>query len=512
MAEAKSTAAPAVSGPAQYDLTHKMAPFLDPHLAIPLVMHLRNCGAHNTKDLLAAELDLVGGTSMVDYEMEIYQQLHGTDAPKELDDKREEFFQKFGEVEHKVDALRTLLIDQEEEVNKMREDEVYNRARLEDLYGVSEEQVEALFDFGKVLFDQGSYNESWFFLGHYLLLTDQRNERAIQALWGKLCAEILDGVTKRSAGDEEGATVALQNAMADLNQVVEQVDNRNIHPLLKLQSRAWLLHWSLFIYFNTDNGLEELVKFFNVDMKNDRGEKAEKRPNRDTILTYTPWLLRYLAVAIVSDKDQWHSKWSKNLGLAIAVESYEYSDPITEFVFCLLREFDFQSAQEKLAKCEEVLSNDFFLVNHRDIFMSNAREFIFETYCSIHLTIDIDMLATNLNLDKEAAERWVIDLIDVLDLKAKIDSASSHVEMETRYPSIYQQIQDKTRELSRATFRLADNVREYYNECKTQYRATIVANQHAKAAAAAKNQAQNRANGAVAQKVGAPPIANPGSA
>jgi translation initiation factor 3 subunit E len=58
--------------------------------------------------------------------------------------------------------------------------------------------------------------------------------------------------------------------------------------------------------------------------------------------------------------------------------------------------FDFDGAQEKLQACREVLDNDLFLYNHAHIFMEEARQLIFETYCRIHQKIDIVMLAQKL--------------------------------------------------------------------------------------------------------------------
>ena len=42
-------------------------------------------------------------------------------------------------------------------------------------------------------------------------------------------------------------------------------------------------------------------------------------------------------------------------------EEYEFSDPVTQFLTCLYVDFDFEGAQQKLAECETILENDFFL-------------------------------------------------------------------------------------------------------------------------------------------------------
>lgn len=38
----------------------------------------------------------------------------------------------------------------------------------------------------------------------------------------------------------------------------------------------------------------------------------------------------------------------------VSQESYEYSDPITQFVECLFVHYDFDGAQTKLKECEQV--------------------------------------------------------------------------------------------------------------------------------------------------------------
>ena len=54
--------------------------------------------------------------------------------------------------------------------------------------------------------------------------------------------------------------------------------------------------------------------------------------------------------------------------------------------------------------------------------MDNARLLVFESYCRIHQRIDLRMLAAKLNLDADAAEKWVVNLIRNADLNAKINS------------------------------------------------------------------------------------------
>ncbi len=65
------------------------------------------------------------------------------------------------------------------------------------------------------------------------------------------------------------------------------------------------------------------------------------------------------------------------------------------------------------AECEEVLDNDFFLTACKSEFVENARLFIFETYCRIHQCIDLKMLAGKLNMEVDAAEKWIVSLLGI---------------------------------------------------------------------------------------------------
>lgn len=68
------------------------------------------------------------------------------------------------------------------------------------------------------------------------------------------------------------------------------------------------------------------------------------------------------------------------------------------------------------------------------------------------------MLAEKLNMDEDAAERWIVNLIRNARLDAKIDSKANHVIMGTPYPSVYQKIIEKTKGLSFRSYVLANNL------------------------------------------------------
>ncbi len=76
---------------AQYDLTLELAKCLDRHLVFPLLEFLSNRNIYIEKDLERAKLELLQKTNMVDYAVEIYCELHGTqEAPPAMMERRQE--------------------------------------------------------------------------------------------------------------------------------------------------------------------------------------------------------------------------------------------------------------------------------------------------------------------------------------------------------------------------------------------------------------------------------------
>lgn len=222
----------------------------------------------------------------------------------------------------------------------------------------------------------------------------------MSALWGKLAAEIL--------------TLNWDSALDDLNKLKEHIDQRSFSSHLEqLQQRNWIIHWSLFVFFNHPKGRDGIVDMF------------FQPPYINSIQTACPWILRYLSTAVITNKKR--RNMLKDLVKIIQQESHAYRDPITEFIECLYVNFDFEGAQRKLKECEDVLKNDFFLVATQEDFIENARLFIFETYCRIHQCIDIKGLSTKLNLDEVEGEEWIVNLIRNARMDAKIDAKTVRV-------------------------------------------------------------------------------------
>ncbi len=65
---------------AEYDLTTKIIPYLDRHLAIPLLSFLIENEVFPAEQLLPAQYELAKGTNMVDFQAQLHGQLQPGEA------------------------------------------------------------------------------------------------------------------------------------------------------------------------------------------------------------------------------------------------------------------------------------------------------------------------------------------------------------------------------------------------------------------------------------------------
>ncbi|MED6259074.1 Eukaryotic translation initiation factor 3 subunit E [Ataeniobius toweri] len=200
---------------------------------------------------------------------------------------------------------------------------------LSEKHNFRQEYLDTLYRYAKFQYECGNYSGAAEYLYFFRVLVPSTDRNALSSLWGKLASEIL-----------------MQNweaAMEDLTRLRETIDNNSVSsPLQSLQQRTWLIHWSLFVFFNHPKGRDNIIDLF-----------LYQPQYLNAIQTMCPHILRYLTTAVITNKDvRKRRQVLKDLVKVIQQESYTYKDPITEFVECLYVHFDFDSAQKKLRECE----------------------------------------------------------------------------------------------------------------------------------------------------------------
>lgn len=350
-------------------------------------------------------------------------------VPEHLQKRKEEVLATLRELKDKVTPIVDFL-SKAENVKLLKSDRAQNMSFLQNEFQIGPSQVDALFSFAKWMYECGNYNAAHEYLYHYRTLSSHP-EKNMSALWGRISSSIL--------------LQDFQSALDDVVKLKELLENDTFAPVQRqLQQKSWLMHWSLFVFFNHENGMNGLVDLFTQDRY------------LTAIQMCAPHLLRYLVVAVLVGKKR--TRLLKDLVRIISQERYEYSDPITEFVRCLYVDYDFEGAQEKLEQCSSVLEGDFFLVAKKDAFIEAAREQLFSQYCAIHKCIDLEALSKQLGMQTEDTERWLVNLIRGSRLQASIDSGAGTITIKNQGLSSYEQLLEKARGLSLRTFSLANNM------------------------------------------------------
>ncbi|KAL2016609.1 hypothetical protein VTK56DRAFT_3266 [Thermocarpiscus australiensis] len=431
---ASTTTANGGSSPSDYDLIFKLAPHLDRHMIFPLLEfsagqlvdeetgEVRD--EAKAREITQAKYALLKKTNMTDYVANLYCELEGLkEPPAEFAERRQKVFSQLEQYEQKTSKI-TELLERDDVVNNLRSDKVANLEFLKREHDVTIEMVNALFDFGNLQYSCGNYGDASELLYRFRVLSTD-NDKVSYATWGRLACEIL--------------TMNWESAMEELQKVREGIDSKlSQNPLAQLQHRTALIHWALFPLFNFENAREPILElFFNPGYIN-------------TIQTNCAWILRYLTVAVITNRGRAknvgaHQKQMKDIVRIVKQEAYEYQDPVTRFVHALYVDFDFEEAQRQLVLAEKVLRGDFFLLAHADDFVDSARHLIFESYCKIHARISLTDLSARLGLSADAAEKWIVNLIRDTKLDAKIDYKEGTVVMNHPPISVYQQVIERTK-------------------------------------------------------------------
>jgi len=412
---------------ADWELTSKLGPFLDRHLVIPLLefLSMNGKGIYDETDLLRGKLELLSNTNMIDFAMDVYKNLYpDQEVPKELIEKRPKVVERFEELQKQTVPIQEIFTDQD--VSHQLQNSRDTKQLIDYLvekHNFKLEMIDTCYDFAKFCYEIGNYQEAAKYLYIHRILVQPTDKNYLNNMWGKLACEILNQTW--------------DTALEDLKRLQVFIDESTFGSSLQsLQQKTWLIHWSLFVFFNHPKGRDHIIELF-----------LYSKQYLNAIQTTCPWILRYLSTAVIINKNS-RRNVMKDLVKVIQEESYTYKDPITSFIEDLYVNFDFNGAQQKLRECETVLVNDFFLVACLDEFIENSRLMIFETFCRIHQCISISMLAEKLNMKTDDAERWIVNLIRNAKLDAKIDSQLGHVVMGTQTTSPYEQLIERTKALS----------------------------------------------------------------
>ena len=420
-----------------YDLTAKLLPFLDRHLSLPLIDFLEEAsGVQQDYNAIRLQLINLSNSNMVVLVSQWAEQTGNADlqqgslslfsvlclvtlknmARTECKKREEEIVATLNELEGQASVVMQTITNPAV-VSSLKQDKSHNLLFLKENHGLTIEQIDVLYKLGRFQYTVGQYEAASDYLYHFRVLTlDPALE--LSSMWGKLVADILEGSWDPALAELEMIRKHLDNHYPVISTASSSTPAGSNQAVQGLQQRTWFLHWSLFVYFNHPEGRDKLVDVWvSQSLLTSSPLAALTRGDQQsyllnfipTIQTNAPWLLRYLAAAVILSSPRKalfkgntyinplaRIATKEQLGhivlqvLKQEATSKAYADPITDFLRALFVECDFVRASACLKEAtEKVVPVDFFLVNHKDEFLDKARALFCEAYCRIHGTIDI---------------------------------------------------------------------------------------------------------------------------
>ena len=427
---------------AKYDLSAKIIPYVDKHLALPMVDFLIEKKLYSEEQLTEIKYTLLTDTKMIDCIIDEYKKMHKTEQiPADLTTQKTHVLKEMEKLKKAIGPFADML--EKSKFDAMREANEFTVENLSQKYNATVDHVNALYKYGRLMFDVGSYREAYTSLTIYRFVADDEEE-SYMALWGKLAAGLVDG---------DNWDAVLEDARM-LRDTIEQ--RARVSPAEQIQQRTWFLHWILFFSFNHVGArslLLECLHGYNANSYNP--QNSEKMLN--TVQLNAPHLLRYLSVAAVTASRQpvvhqqfilKRSPMLRELVRVLAVERTNYSDPITEFVYNLLVEFDFAAAAQALKDAVPVLQNDFFLSSDatQKEFYEAARALFVDTYARVHTEMEVKALLAEYNL--------ALPLVEEVSAEIKLQAPAI-----LKTTSIHQQIRDRARVITSRSNSIMQQIR-----------------------------------------------------
>jgi len=240
---------------------------------------VKELGIYDERSILEVEFALASKTKLASYAVETYRTLHGDAAvPAELLAAEAAVTTDLNERLAACGPLVAIvgLDEPTAQLAELRKDGLFRMEYMREVHGVQEEHVEALLSAAKFRYDVGLYRPGLAYLELYEELKYPKSDDVpLDIFWGKFAASILDNEPMWEKADEERVSIA------------DAIRRRPIPDIQRLQQRAWLLHWSLFILANHPKRREALIEFFMLE------------ENLNTVTLTCPWLLRYIIAAVL---------------------------------------------------------------------------------------------------------------------------------------------------------------------------------------------------------------------
>lgn len=311
---------------------------------------------------------------------------------------------------------------------------------------IPKKTIDDCIKYAWTLYEMGDYENSKVLINKLFCIADHGQD-LLKLQWGRLYVNMIERFNSK---DE---TVAKGQALVDeLKSLRYRVESRGPESYFQVISgRCSILHYFLIVtyIFGVEPDYDYLIELFS----NDNYMSA--------IQTCSPHLFRYLIFMLILSKNK---KKTAKYNLESVTTTYEnnlcdYEDAVVKFVKLLFLDFNFEQANELIKQFKHEVSKDIFLSDHMDLAVNNSKEMLFEVFCNIYSSVDIELISKYLELSKEDSEIWIVNLIRKNNIKARFSADNkSCLELKSKHNNAYEESVKKSRDMVTRTNLLINNV------------------------------------------------------
>jgi len=272
----------------------------------------------------------------------------------------------------KKNAAILEMVQSEQIRANLRSDFSQNARYLTQNYKYEPSMLDGLREHATLLYQVGEYAEAAKLL-HFFRYLMHASEMPLSLHWGQFAADMLDG--------------RWDFAFDHFRRLNGFIESKLVQsPVVQLQQRLWLAHWSLFLFFSMEGGRDLLLEHF------------LQPPYRTLLLSHivlrftcaiqvaAPHLLRYVVVAVLLTKRR---RTSIRDVLALVSDVDAKADPFVQLFLKLVEQVDLSNLCTSIQECKNAALNDYFLASFADEIEHQSRLFVVETLVQLHGEISL---------------------------------------------------------------------------------------------------------------------------
>jgi len=368
------------------ELLNSILSFLDPHVSIFLISHSKANIDPSLFDKLM--LNLLLRTKKYTETKELLQTLESsipaatfTSLNEKLTLRESELNASLAELKGSVDEMKRLIVRDFGSEEKFMNDQKAKTKKDSQYLAIPKKNIDDTLQYAFLLYESGDYENARSYVNILFYVADHIQD-LLKLSWGRLCLILCKKFQELKDG-----TLTKDNVIVDeLKSLRNRLENRGPESYFHVISgKCSLLHYTIMssYIFSSEPDYHYLIEIFSSDSF------------MSSIQTCATHLFRYLIFMLILSKNK---KKAAKYNLGNVTNSYEnnlctYKDESVRFVCELYVNFDFEQANECLKTFKAEVSKDIFLAGYEETMKNNAQELLFESFCNIYSSVDIDLIS-----------------------------------------------------------------------------------------------------------------------